>query len=168
MVRLQALFIFPVLLVPSNELRTGDKIPPFMITSVTGEMIHSDSLKGKILVIDFWASWCQPSRKNFPETAGIYEKYRKKFLKKEGKTVFINISIDTRYDLWYVATRQDNLYWPFQVCDFNGWESSMISLFKLRKVPANFVINDSGYIVATDTWGKDLDSLLSALTRPVP
>ncbi len=146
----------------------GDPLPDFKMVSVNGDTLIKDSLKGSVMVLNFWASWCQPARRYNRELTSIYEKYRKLNLKHASRILFINYSIDTEKEIWRIAKMQDNLYWPYHIMDLKGWESPVVEQFHLRKIPSNYIVNAEGKIVARDLWGKSLDSLLSILNKQMP
>src|SRR6185436_17924716 len=104
-------------------LKPGDPAPSFVISNpLSGVQLVSDSLKGNVIVVDFWASWCMPSRKNNSQMGTLYNKYMKLNRRNKDRLVFIHYSMDTSKELWQVARARDKLNWPNQVCDFNGWE----------------------------------------------
>jgi hypothetical protein len=143
----------------------GKQAPSLTAITLSGDTLCLDSLHGNIVLIDFWASWNVPSRRNNLTTKKIYEKYRAASLRKRRKFMVIQIALDTRSDLLQTAISKDNLYWKTHVCDFKGWKSPYVSLFNLRRIPTNFLIDTSGIIVAKDVWEADLDSELGRLMQ---
>ncbi len=148
-----------------NPVTPGNQAPHFAATTLYGDTLNLDSLHGNIVLIDFWASWNVPSRKNNLTTKKLYEKYRAASLRKKRKFMVIQISLDTRSDLLQAAISKDNLYWKTHICDFKGWKSPYVSLFHLRRIPTNFLIDTAGVIVAKDVWEGVLDSELSRLMQ---
>jgi peroxiredoxin len=143
----------------------GNQAPHFSAITLNGDTLNLDSLHGNIVLIDFWASWNVPSRRNNLTTKKLYEKYRAASLRKKRKFMVIQISLDTRQDLLQSAISKDNLYWKTHVCDFLGWKSPYVSLFNLRRIPTNFLIDTSGTIVAKDVWEGELDNQLNRLMQ---
>lgn len=137
---------------------TGQKSPIITGITLNGDTLDSSRLKGGVVLVDFWASWNAPSRKHNLTTRKIYEKYRGLSIRKKRQFSVIQISLDTRRDLLNIAISKDALPWPSQLCDFKGWYSPYVSLFNVKKLPANFLIDTSGVIIATDVWGTDLEA----------
>ncbi|MES2778412.1 MAG: TlpA disulfide reductase family protein [Bacteroidota bacterium] len=139
----------------------GEKVPLFTAISLSGDTVSMEKLKGNLVLLDFWASWNQPSRKNNLTTLKLYEKYRAVSLRKRRKFIVIQISLDTRADLWRTAIHRDNLYWKTHICDLKGWNSPYVSQFQFKRIPTNLLIDTAGNIIARDIWESRLDSALS-------
>lgn len=139
----------------------AEKVPAFTAISASGDTVSIGKMKGNMVLIDFWASWNQPSRKNNLTTLKLYEKYRASSLRKKRKFMVVQISLDTRVDLWRTAIFRDNLYWKTHICDFKGWNSPYVSQFQFKRIPTNMLIDTAGNIIARDIWGFQLDSALS-------
>lgn len=139
----------------------AEKSPVFTAIAASGDTISIEKLRGNLVLIDFWASWNQPSRKNNQTTLKLYEKYRAISLRKKRKFVVVQVSLDTRPDLWRTAISRDNLYWKTHICDFKGWNSPYVSLFQFKRIPTNLLLDTSGNIITRDVWGSRLDSTLA-------
>lgn len=146
---------------PMSPAKTADKVPVFTAIAASGDTVSIEKLRGSIVLIDFWASWNQPSRKNNQTTLRLYEKYRAASLRKKRKFIVVQISLDTRPDLWRTAISKDNLYWKTHICDFKGWNSPYVNLFQFKRIPTNVLVDTVGNIIARDLWGTRLDSTLS-------
>ncbi len=149
-------------------LKTGDSLPPCVFQTASNEVIYTDSLKGNIVVIDFWASWNISSRKHNLQLLKMYEKYRISNFRRKGQVLFLSISLDTKRDLWLVARAKDDLHWPYNICDLKGWESEITEQLGLRIIPTNFVVNQEGLIVGKNMWGIQLDTTLRNLNKEMP
>ena len=143
----------------------GELAPNFSGITISGDSLSLVSFRGNIVLVDFWASWNQPSRRNNLATRKILEKYRALSLRKKRKFLVVQISIDTKPDLLTTAISKDNLYWKTQLCDYKGWESKYVEQFMIRRVPANFLIDTAGYIIAKDIWSFTLDTTIQRLTQ---
>lgn len=128
-----------------------------MGATIYGDSVNSESYKGKVVLVDFWSSWNAPSRKHNLTTKKIYEKYRGLSVRKKRQFTVIQVSLDTRRDLLNIAISKDNLPWRTQICDYTGWYSPYVSLFDVKKLPSNFLIDTAGIIIATNIWDNDLD-----------
>lgn len=137
-----------------------EKLPSFTYYNLGGDTLSTDSLKGKIVYVNFWASWSINSRKLNQQQLALYERYRQKSLRKKMAIEFISISLDTRRDLFKAAVGQDDLHWPNNVCDFKGWASEYVALFNLKSLPSNYIFGPDGKLIGHNIWGNRLESLL--------
>lgn len=133
-----------------KDLKIGDKIIDISLKDSKNKLINTSDLKGKIILFEFWASWCGPCRASFPELKITYEKYKDK-----GFEIYA-ISLDKDYDKWIKAVEKDGLLW-LNVSDLNGYDSSVVKTFGINGIPANFLIDENGIIQAKDLRGEFLD-----------
>jgi thiol-disulfide isomerase/thioredoxin len=155
-------FIFLPAQQPSDE---PQKAPGFTAIAMSGDTVSLAQYRGNLVLLDFWASWNQPSRKHNRATVKLYEKYRALSLRKKRKFVVLQVSLDEREDFWRTAITKDNLYWRTHICDFKGWNSPFVSLYNFRRIPTNVLIDTAGNIVGRDLWEERLDSALNVLMR---
>jgi thiol-disulfide isomerase/thioredoxin len=111
-------------------------------------------LKGKVVLIDFWASWCGPCRRENPNVVKIYEKYAK-----DGFTI-MSVSLDNDKSKWLDAIQKDNLSWPNHVSDLGGWNSKIARLYQVSSVPFTVLIDREGKIIKTNLRGDALEGEL--------
>lgn len=155
-----AILLFLVSVGGSEPAQVGKRAPSIETISIYGDSIQLKSLEGSIVLVDFWSSWNIPSRKHNLTTRKLYEKYRAQSLRKKRKFVVIQVSLDMRSDLLQTAISKDNLYWRSHICDYKGWKSPLVSAFNVHKLPANFLLDTSGVIIAKDIWNEALDEAL--------
>jgi peroxiredoxin len=148
-----------------QPLAIGQKMPNFKSVTISGDTIELAQYKGKIVLIDCWASWNIPSRKHNLSTKRLYEKYRAISLRKKQKFIVVQISLDTREDLLRNAISKDNLYWRAHICDYKGWKSKYVGLFNINSIPTNYLIDTAGIIVAKNIWETQLDERLQSLIQ---
>ncbi|MGD9556102.1 MAG: TlpA family protein disulfide reductase [Mangrovibacterium sp.] len=143
----------------------GDKAPEISERSLSGEEMKLSALKGKLVLIDFWASWCPPCRRENPTVVAAYHKYKDKSFKKgEGFTVF-GVSLDKTKADWENAVKEDSLIWNTHVSDLKGWSSRYASVYGVRSIPSNFLIDGDGTIVAKNLRGRALEETLEQLLK---
>lgn len=139
-----------------NGLAIGKKAPDFTGKSPDEKSIRlSENLKGYTLV-DFWASWCGPCRRENPNIVAAYKEYHDK-----GFNV-LGISLDKKKENWVKGIKDDNLNW-LHVSDLKFWNSEIAKLYGVRAIPANYLVDSKGIIVARNLHGDELQSTLKSL-----
>lgn len=139
----------------ASLLNPGKMAPVFEELGVDRKTTYSlANLKGKVVLIDFWASWCGPCRKENPNVVKTYEKY-----KNDGFTV-MSVSLDTDKDKWNAAIKQDKLTWDNHVSDLGGWNSRVGKMYGVNSVPFTVLIDQEGKIINTNLRGEALENEL--------
>ncbi|MDX1903595.1 MAG: TlpA disulfide reductase family protein [Thermonemataceae bacterium] len=139
-----------------KSLAIGELAPDLELANVEGKNIKLSSLRGKYVLIDFWAAWCGPCRAENPNVVKTYEAFKGK-----GFDIY-GVSLDNSKDAWKKAIEKDQLTWN-NVSDLQGWQSSAAQLYAVTSIPNNFLLDKEGKIVAKNLRGKSLERKLKEL-----
>lgn len=136
-----------------THLKVGSMAPAFTQATNDGRTIGLKDYKDKLVLLDFWASWCIPCRRANPKLVSTYNKYKNK-----GFSI-LSISLDEDLNKWKDAIKTDGLVWD-HVSDLKGWDNEVAKIYNVQEIPAAFLVNDEGQIVATGFNAEELEGLL--------
>ncbi len=142
-----------------SSLSIGVAAPDFSLPDTSGKMISVSSFRDKILMIDFWASWCGPCRRENPNVVEIYKDYHSKGFE------VLSVSLDKTKEAWLKAISEDGLIWPSHVSDLQGWNNAAAKLYFVSAVPCTILIDREGKIVAKNLRGEELRAKVKELCQ---
>jgi len=131
--------------------------PEITMKNPDGKILKLSDLRGKVVLIDFWASWCGPCRQENPNVVRLFKKYQNK-----GFTVF-SVSLDEDINAWKSAIQKDGLIWPNHVSDLKGWQTSLVSTYGFDAIPFTVLLNKDGKVIGTNLRGEQLEQKLEEL-----
>jgi peroxiredoxin len=134
-----------------SALSPGSPCPEIALPDPNGKEIRLSSFRGKVVLIDFWASWCRPCRAEMPNVVALYKKYKDK-----GFEIF-GVSLDKDKENWVQAIKEDGITWP-QVSDLKFWNSEAVALFNVEAIPYTVLVDKEGKIIAKGLRGADLEN----------
>ena len=149
-------------LLPAQNI--NDRIDQVIMPDKQGKPLSINELRGKYVLLHFWASWCPNSRINVPNYARLYEKYKNvAFTGANGFEIYSVNFDDNPYD-WQRGEKEHQITWKYSVSDYKKFEGTIAQVFKLEKIPAMFLVDPNGRIIAKDIGMNELDWRLSELT----
>jgi peroxiredoxin len=139
-----------------SQPRYGQQAFEISLPTMKGDTIKLSSLKGKVVLIDFWASWCGPCRAANKRMIKIYPKYKAKGFE------VLGVSLDKDRRDWQKAVEKDKINW-LQVNDNGGWDAKTINQWNISQIPTSYLVDKDGKVVAMDLEGKALEKALRDL-----
>jgi peroxiredoxin len=146
------------LVTAASSTAIGAAAPDFQMNDVNGKPVSLSSFKGQYVLVDFWASWCGPCRQENPNLVKAYNTFKDK-----GFTI-LGVSLDKDKKAWVKAIAEDKLSWT-HVSDLQFWNNAAARLYRVQAIPANFLLDKEGKIIAKNLRGKDLELELAKVLK---
>ena len=140
-----------------NEAAVGKDAPDIVLPRADGTLLKLSSLRGNYVLIDFWASWCGPCRRENPNVIRLYNMYKDK-----GFTVY-SVSLDENKDAWLGAIAADGLVWPNHVSDLSKWNSPVVQAYQIQGIPHTVLVDPKGKIIDIGLRGAALEQKLNEI-----
>jgi thiol-disulfide isomerase/thioredoxin len=141
------------ILYPKEKIQIGDFITDFELPNENNVLINTESYRGNILIIDFWASWCAPCRKKLPQLAKLYQKYKSQNVK------ILSISLDVDRLKWIKAIQKENMEWD-NVLENNEFEGEVVKTYGVKAIPSIFLFDDKGILIAIDPSIVEMEKII--------
>jgi peroxiredoxin len=140
----------------AKDLKIGDKAPEIKLANIKGETIALSSLRNKVVLVDFWGTWCAPCVKEQTHLSALYKKY-----KNNGFEIYA-VSLDNKKEQWQNIIKKYKIDW-IQVSDLKFWLSPVTKLYNIQELPFNVLINGEGVIVGINLHGDNLEKEIKKL-----
>ena len=145
--------------------QVGDEAPEIAMPNTKGKEMKLSDLRGSYVLIDFWASWCGPCRRENPNVVRAYQKYKKaKFKDGDGFEIF-SVSLDSDIPRWEAAIKKDGLDWKHHVSDLKKWDNEAAAMYGVSSIPMSFLVDPNGIIVAKNLRGIELHRQLDKYVK---
>ena len=141
----------------SSGIPVGAEAPAIVLADPNGDTISLSNLRGKFVLLDFWASWCGPCRHENPNVVRLYKKFHPK-----GLEIF-SVSLDSDISPWVNAIKKDGLIWPNHGYDFGGWNSRPAQDYKVTSIPQTYLLDKEGKVIAKNLRGELLEQKLQEI-----
>jgi len=145
-------------------LEVGNLAPEITLPSPSGEIIKLSSLKGKVVLIDFWATWCSPCIQEQPVLARLYKKYKGAVFTNGNGFEIYGVSFDSKKSSWEEVVKKYKITW-IQVSDLKFWKSAAAQTYNVKELPYNLLIDGNGIILAKNLHGDELAKELESLVK---
>ena len=143
-----------------NQTLVSKTFPDFQFQGLFEKNTQLSQLKGAFVLINFWASWNDESRKMQIKQTPIYSKFKDQTFKQANGFEIVSVSMDTEIPEFQLALKKDRLNWANHACDLMGWKGKLVQEIKLKGIPSNFLLDANGIVIAQNIEVDSLETLL--------
>ena len=144
----------------SGKLINGEIAPAIELPDTDGNEVALEDYQGKIVLIDFWASWCKPCREKHPKMVELYNEFASKQYENAEGFEILSVSLDVDKEKWLNAIQKDKLPWSGHVSELKGWQTKAARDYQLEAIPASFLLDHKGMIIGVDLRLRDVERIL--------
>jgi thiol-disulfide isomerase/thioredoxin len=151
----------------NDFIKVGQQAPELAFSDPNGKQLKlSEINKGRVVLLDFWASWCGPCRRANPGLVAFHDNYKNKQFKnaKKGFAV-VSVSLDQNKEKWVAAIEKDKLSWPWHMSDLGGWQSKAAAAYGVQFIPQAFLIGPDGKILGKYMMAEQAEEDLKKLLK---
>lgn len=143
----------------------GAMAPDFVGYLANGDSLKLSDLKGNLVLLDFWGSWCGPCRAFNKNLVPIYHQYKDKEFQKEKSFTIISVGIETKKESWLAAIAKDGLVWEHHVSDLKRLNDHVALLYGIKEIPNSFLIDGTGQIIGVNLLEEELEKVLASRVK---
>ena len=139
----------------------GTMAPDFAVELATGDSLRLSDLRGKLVLLDFWGSWCGPCRANSPSLVALYDQFHtQKFETADGFEI-VSIALETNAKQWATAIERDNLHWKYHTTELRRMDATLAKKYGVREIPTTYLLNEQGIIIGVNLSALEISKLLT-------
>jgi len=139
-----------------------EKAPDFVSYTPSGDSIRLSDLRGNIILLDFWGSWCGPCRQENRKIVPLYNKYKNAQFKQAEKFIVLNVGLEKSKERWLAAIKKDNLYWKYHVSGLKRMRDPVAKLYGVNEIPTKYLIDEKGVIRGVNMSFEEINKYLAA------
>jgi thiol-disulfide isomerase/thioredoxin len=147
----------------ANQALVSKTFPDFSFQGMFEKNAQLSQLKGSFVLVNFWASWNEESRKMQLKQAPVYSRFKDQTFKQANGFEIVSVSIDTEISEYQLALKKDRLNWANYACDSMGWKGKLVQSIKLKGIPSNFLLDSNGIVIAENIDSDSLETTLLQL-----